>query len=105
VRDFKSSALIIEAIVENLDVKHKVFADLESIVSNECILASNTSSLSIASIGSVLKNPSRVIGIHFFNPAPLMPLVEIIPAVQTSDATLATTKALISNWKKVGVIC
>lgn len=105
VRDFKSSALIIEAIVENLDVKHKVFADLESIVSNECILASNTSSLSIASIGSVLKNPSRVIGIHFFNPAPLMPLVEIIPAVQTSDETLATTKALISNWKKVGVIC
>jgi 3-hydroxybutyryl-CoA dehydrogenase len=105
VRDFKSSALIIEAIVENLDVKHKVFADLESIVSNECILASNTSSLSIASIGSVLKNPSRVIGIHFFNPAPLMPLVEIIPAVQTSDETLASTKALISNWKKVGVIC
>lgn len=105
VRDFKSSALIIEAIVENLDVKHKVFADLESIVSNECILASNTSSLSIASIGSVLKNPSRVIGIHFFNPAPLMPLVEIIPAVQTSDETLATTKALISNWKKVGVNC
>lgn len=105
VRDFKSSALIIEAIVENLDVKHKVFADLESIVSNECILASNTSSLSIASIGSVLKNPSRVIGIHFFNPAPLMPLVEIIPAVQTSDETLATTKALISNWKKVGVVC
>jgi 3-hydroxybutyryl-CoA dehydrogenase len=105
VRDFKSSALIIEAIVENLDVKHKVFADLESIVSNECILASNTSSLSIASIGSVLKNPSRVIGIHFFNPAPLMPLVEIIPAVQTSEETLAATKALISNWKKVGVIC
>lgn len=105
VRDFKSSALIIEAIVENLDVKHKVFADLESIVSNECILASNTSSLSIASIGSVLKNPSRVIGIHFFNPAPLMPLVEIIPAVQTSEETLATTKSLISNWKKVGVIC
>jgi 3-hydroxybutyryl-CoA dehydrogenase len=105
VRDFKSSALIIEAIVENLDVKHKVFADLESIVSNECILASNTSSLSIASIGSVLKKPYRVIGIHFFNPAPLMPLVEIIPAVQTSDETLATTKSLISNWKKVGVIC
>jgi 3-hydroxybutyryl-CoA dehydrogenase len=105
VRDFKSSALIIEAIVENLEVKHKVFADLESIVSNECILASNTSSLSIASIGSVLKNPSRVIGIHFFNPAPLMPLVEIIPAVQTSEETLATTKALISNWKKVGVVC
>ena len=61
--------------------------------------------MSIASIGSVLKNPSRIIGIHFFNPAPLMPLVEIIPAVQTSEATLSFSKELISNWKKVGVIC
>lgn len=105
MRDFKAASLVIEAIVENIDVKHKVFADLESIVSNNCILASNTSSLSIASIGSVLKNPSRIIGIHFFNPAPLMPLVEIIPAVQTSEVTLVTIKSLISDWKKVGVIC
>ena len=105
VRDFKYAKLVIEAIVEKLDVKHKVFADLERIVSNECVLASNTSSLSIASIGSVLQNPSRVIGIHFFNPAPLMPLVEIIPAVQTAEATLDFTKELIKSWKKVGVLC
>ena len=105
IRDFKFVKLVIEAIVEKLDVKHKVFADLEKIVSNECVLASNTSSLSIASIGSVLNNPSRVIGIHFFNPAPLMPLVEIIPAVQTAEATLDFTKVLIKSWKKVGVIC
>jgi 3-hydroxybutyryl-CoA dehydrogenase len=105
VRDFKYAKLVIEAIVEKLDVKHKVFADLEKIVSNECVLASNTSSLSIASIGSVLQNPSRVIGIHFFNPAPLMPLVEIIPAVQTAEATLDFTKELIKSWKKVGVLC
>ena len=105
IRDFKFTKLVIEAIVEKLDVKHKVFADLEKIVSNECVLASNTSSLSIASIGSVLNNPSRVIGIHFFNPAPLMPLVEIIPAVQTAKATLDFTKELIKSWKKVGVLC
>lgn len=105
MEDFKSCGLIIEAIIENLEVKHRVFSEMERIVSNECILASNTSSLSIASIGSVLKNPSRVLGIHFFNPAPLMPLVEIIPAVQTSDQTLTTAKTLIAQWKKVGVVC
>jgi len=105
VHDFKSSKIVIEAIVEKLEVKHGVFANLETIVSQECILASNTSSLSIASIGSVLKNSSRVIGIHFFNPAPLMPLVEIIPAVQTSQETLDFSKELIRSWKKVGVIC
>ena len=105
IKDFKTSKIVIEAIVEKLEVKHSVFANLEVIVSQDCILASNTSSLSIASIGSVLKNPSRIIGIHFFNPAPLMPLVEIIPAVQTSEATLSFSKELISNWKKVGVIC
>jgi 3-hydroxybutyryl-CoA dehydrogenase len=103
--DMKDSGLVIEAIIENLEVKHKVFTELESIVSEGCILASNTSSLSIASIGSVLKKSDRVIGIHFFNPAPLMPLVEIIPAVQTSSETLESCKKLISDWKKVGVIC
>ncbi len=104
-KDFKGSKIVIEAIIEKLEVKHAVFANLESIVSGDCILASNTSSLSIASIGSVLKNASRVIGIHFFNPAPLMPLVEIIPAVQTSEETLSTTKSLIDSWGKVTVLC
>jgi 3-hydroxybutyryl-CoA dehydrogenase len=104
MNDFKSCGLIIEAIVENLNVKHTVFAQLESIVSPTCILASNTSSLSIASIGSALKKSDRIIGIHFFNPAPLMPLVEIIPAVQTSEEVLVQAKAIIDNWKKVTVI-
>lgn len=103
--DFRDCGLVIEAIVENLEVKHKVFAELESIVDENCILASNTSSLSIASIGSALKKADRVIGIHFFNPAPLMPLVEIIPAVQTSDQTVDKCKELISSWKKTGVVC
>lgn len=103
--DMRDCGLVIEAIVENIEVKHKVFAELESIVPTECILASNTSSLSIASIGSVLKKADRIIGIHFFNPAPLMPLVEIIPAVQTSSETLTICKQLIADWKKVGVVC
>ncbi len=102
--DFADCGLIIEAIVEKLEVKHQVFKAMEEVVSESCILASNTSSLSIASIGSVLKNPARCIGIHFFNPAPLMPLVEIIPAVQTSRETLEQTKELIASWKKIGVV-
>jgi 3-hydroxybutyryl-CoA dehydrogenase len=103
--DFKGAGLVIEAIVERLDVKHTVFKEIEEIVGIDCIIASNTSSLSIASIGSVLKVPSRVIGIHFFNPAPLMPLVEIIPAVQTSTETLNTAKSIIDSWGKLTVVC
>lgn len=105
ISDFAPCDLIIEAIVEKIEVKHAVFKEMEAVVSADCILASNTSSLSIASIGSVLSKSDRVIGIHFFNPAPLMPLVEIIPAVQTSEATLSTCKDLISKWKKIGVVC
>jgi len=97
--------LIIEAVVENLTLKHQVFETLEKIVSESCILASNTSSFSIASIGSVLKNPNRVIGIHFFNPAPVMPLVEIIPAIQTSSDTLRESIQIIKNWGKTTLVC
>lgn len=105
LEDFRGSGLVIEAIVEKLEVKHAVFKEIEEVVGMDCIIASNTSSLSIASIGAVLKFPSRVIGIHFFNPAPLMPLVEIIPAVQTSDETLSTAKSIIDSWKKLTVVC
>jgi 3-hydroxybutyryl-CoA dehydrogenase len=105
ITDFQHCGMVIEAIVENLGVKHNVFQAIEKVVAPTCILASNTSSLSIASIGSVLQHASRVIGIHFFNPAPLMPLVEIIPAVQTANETLEKAKALIDSWGKVSVIC
>ena len=88
LENIKGSELVIEAIIENLDIKQKVFSEIESLVDNNCIIASNTSSLSIASIASSCKKAERVVGIHFFNPAPLMPLVEIIPAVQTSEDTL-----------------
>jgi 3-hydroxybutyryl-CoA dehydrogenase len=105
IADFRTCKIVVEAIVEKLEIKHSVFKQLEAVVSDDCILASNTSSLSIASIGAALVNPSRVIGIHFFNPAPLMPLVEIIPAVQTSQATLDFSKTLIDSWGKFGVVC
>lgn len=104
MNDFAGSGLIIEAIIENIDIKKKVFADLENIVDGNCILASNTSSLSIASIAAACTKSDRVIGIHFFNPAPLMPLVEIVPAVQTSDATTTAARDLIDSWKKITVL-
>jgi len=105
INEFKNCGFVIEAIVENLEVKKKVFAAIEEVTEKDCILASNTSSLSIASIGSALEDASKIIGVHFFNPAPLMPLVEIIPAVQTSETTLNQTKSLIDSWKKVTVVC
>lgn len=104
IKVFSGCDLIVEAIIEDLPVKQKVFSELESIVGDECILASNTSSLSIASIASACKLNSRVIGIHFFNPAPVMPLVEIIPAITTSHATTQFAKARIDNWKKISVL-
>lgn len=99
--ELSDADLIIEAIVENLDIKRQLFAQLETIVSQNTILASNTSSLSIASIAASVKKSERVIGIHFFNPAPLMQLVEVIPAVQTSTEILQKTIAIISDWNKV----
>jgi len=100
----KDAGIVIEAIVERLDVKHKVFASLETIVSDDCVLASNTSSLSIASIGSVLKKSSRSLGIHFFNPAPLMALVEVVPGIQTEENIVDQVMTLIKSWSKVPVL-
>lgn len=100
LNELSDSHLVIEAIVENLEIKKKVFRELETYVSNECIIASNTSSLSIASIASALKNPERCIGIHFFNPAPLMQLVEVIPAIQTSEKVLNVASETIKKWEK-----
>ena len=98
------AALVIEAIVEQLPVKQEVFAKLESVVSPECIIATNTSSLSVTAIASACKKAERVIGLHFFNPATLMPLVEVIPAVQTDEQLPAQCVALMKAWNKVPVI-
>ena len=104
IQELSDADLTIEAIIENLEIKQKVFRELEACQREDAIIASNTSSLSIASIASALEHPERVIGVHFFNPAPLMPLVEIIPAVQTSEAVKEKVVQIIADWKKVGVL-
>jgi len=104
LEDIQKSSLVIEAVIEDLSIKQKLFQEIESIVDKNCIIATNTSSLSIASIAGACEKADRVIGIHFFNPAPLMPLVEIIPSVQTSEETNKKTKELIDSWNKVTVI-
>lgn len=104
LHSFSSCGLVIEAIIENLDIKKKVFRDIENAVGADCILASNTSSLSIASIAAACNKPERVIGIHFFNPAPLMALVEVIPAVQTGKELPEYMYQLMKQWGKAPVI-
>jgi 3-hydroxybutyryl-CoA dehydrogenase len=104
LKDLEDSNLTIEAIIENLAIKQKVFSELETYVAEDCIIASNTSSLSIASIAASLQKPERCVGIHFFNPAPLMKLVEVIPAIQTSQEVLDKATQTISDWKKVVAI-
>jgi 3-hydroxybutyryl-CoA dehydrogenase len=84
--ELASCQLVIEAVIENLKVKQELFAQLESVVSDDCILASNTSSLSITTIAARSRRPQRIVGFHFFNPAPLMKLVEVIDGLQTAPA-------------------
>ena len=104
ITKFGKCGFVIEAIVENIDIKKDAFQRLEGIVSKDCVLASNTSSLSIASISSALKKPERFLGVHFFNPAPLMKLVEIIPSVATDTELAQSTKEFISDWGKITVM-
>jgi 3-hydroxybutyryl-CoA dehydrogenase len=96
---------IIEAIVEQIEVKQKLFAELAVINSDNTILASNTSSLSITAIAKAINNPKRFAGVHFFNPAHLMNLVEIAQAVETSDETITTLKELCGKIGKTAVVC
>ncbi len=104
IQDLSPCGLVIEAIIENLEIKQTVFKELEALVSDNCVLASNTSSLSITSIAAACANPTKVIGIHFFNPATLMPLVEIIPGVATDLTIAANCKTLIDSWGKITVM-
>ena len=104
VTNLKDCDLIIEAVVEDLEVKKRVFKSIEEIASKEAIIASNTSSLSITSLASFCAHPDRVVGLHFFNPAPLMPLVEIIPALQTNRDLPKHLTDLMRKWGKSPVI-
>ena len=106
IKDLETLAdcdMVIEAIVENMKVKQQVFGSLEAVVSDRCILASNTSSLSITEIAASCNLPQRVMGIHFFNPAPLMKLVEIIPAMQSDTDLVTTAQKTIDGWGKYTV--
>ncbi len=104
LKDFKDCELVIEAIIENKEIKTKVFTELENHVSESCIIGSNTSSISITSLGAELKHPGRFIGIHFFNPAPLMPLVEVIPSLLTEKSLPEKIYNLMKDWGKTPVI-
>lgn len=101
---FQYCDLVIEAIVENEEIKKDLFQALERICTEQCILASNTSSLSITSLAGHCKHPERVVGIHFFNPAPVMPLVEVIPALQTDEMVVYASRAIIDSWGKTTVL-
>ncbi len=101
--DLADAGLVVEAIVENLEAKQKLYADLEAIVGAECIFGTNTSSISVTAIGAALKRPERLAGLHFFNPAPLMALVEIVSGLATDKAVADTLFATANAWGKTAV--
>jgi len=101
---FRDCGIVIEAVVEDLAVKRALFAALEDVVARDTILATNTSSLSIAAIAAAVTHADRVVGMHFFNPAPLMALVEIVPAITTSSDVAARTRGLATAWGKTTVV-
>lgn len=101
---FAGCGLVIEAIIEQLAVKQASFEAIERVVGPDCILATNTSSLSVTAIAAACQRADRVIGVHFFNPAPLMPLVEIVPALQTAVGLTGDVQALVAGWGKTTVV-
>lgn len=103
--DLSSCRLVVEAATENFEVKKQIFEKIDSVTSSDAILATNTSSISITKIAAVTERPDKVIGMHFFNPVPLMKLVEVIRGIATSDETYATVKELSERLGKVPVEC
>ena len=103
-RGFENAGLIIEAVVEDLAVKQKVFREIGALASPTAVLASNTSSLPIIEIGKLAPAPERIVGLHFFNPVHRMPLVEVIRSSKTSDDTLATTIAFARRIGKMVIV-
>jgi 3-hydroxybutyryl-CoA dehydrogenase len=103
-RDLANAGLIIEAIVENLDIKRALFAALDKVVSADTILATNTSSLSVTAIARASTRPERVLGVHFFNPPTVLPLVEIVPGLATLPEVTSDVQRLVDAWGKKTVI-
>lgn len=100
----QDAGLVIEAIVEDIEVKKAVFDQLEDVTPHNCLLATNTSSLSVTAIAAACTSPERVLGLHFFNPAPVMKLVEVVPAIQTAPAVIEQACALMKAWGKLPVV-
>jgi 3-hydroxybutyryl-CoA dehydrogenase len=98
-------ALVVEAVLEQLDVKQRLFRDLEDVVGEDCLLATNTSSLSVTAIGGALRNPGRLVGLHFFNPAPLLPLVEVVSGFATDVTSATRAYETARAWGKTPVAC
>jgi 3-hydroxybutyryl-CoA dehydrogenase len=105
LNDLAGCSLVVEAVTENFDVKKQIFQQLDAICGDDAILSSNTSSISITKIAATTKRPDKVIGMHFFNPVPLMKLVEVIRGIATSDETYAKVKSLSEQLGKVPVEC
>ncbi len=105
LKDLAACGLVIEAIVEDLTIKRAVFAALEQHVAVDAVLATNTSSLPVTAIAAGVARPERVIGLHFFNPAPLLPLVEVVPGVATAPDLPAQAAERMKAWGKVPVLC
>jgi 3-hydroxybutyryl-CoA dehydrogenase len=103
--DLADCALVIEAVLEELDAKQRLFRDLEDIVEDDCLLATNTSSLSVTAIGGALRNPGRLVGLHFFNPAPLLPLVEVVSGYASDFSSATRAYETARAWGKTPVAC
>jgi len=105
VRDLAESDVVVEAVFEDLAVKHRTFRELEAVVGEEAVLATNTSALSVTEVASVLERPQRAVGMHFFNPAPLMPLVEVVRAERTDEEVVERAAALAEALGKTPILC
>ncbi|HEY2387763.1 MAG TPA: 3-hydroxyacyl-CoA dehydrogenase family protein, partial [Candidatus Binatia bacterium] len=104
IHDLADCDLVIESIIEDMEEKKRLFARLEDVVGEGGIFATNTSTLSVTAIAEATKRPQRVIGLHFFNPAPLMKLVEIVPTLRTDPAVIGAAEAFVAKLKKTGVV-
>ncbi|MFD7459585.1 MULTISPECIES: 3-hydroxyacyl-CoA dehydrogenase [unclassified Streptomyces] len=105
IADLADCALVVEAVLERLDVKQQLFRELEDVVADDCLLATNTSSLSVSAIGGALRNPGRFVGLHFFNPAPLLPLVEVVSGFGTDVTSATRAYETARAWGKTPVAC
>jgi 3-hydroxybutyryl-CoA dehydrogenase len=105
ITDLASCDLVVEAIVENLDEKRAMFRDLEAVVGRETVLATNTSALSVAAIADATERPERVVGMHFFNPAPVLPLVEVVRTEKSTEEAVETAYAFAERLGKQPIRC